>query len=354
MTSRNSRTAGRALALGAALVLALAPAIAEARASKGTSSGNRGARTESAAPATSTAPGATQGFQRSTGPSQAAPSAGVNRPATRAAPAAGGMFSSPLARGIMGGLIGAGIFGLLSGSGLFSGLGGLASIMGLMLQIALLAGLAWLAVSWWRRRQQPAAAASAYGRSEPMDGGPQPYAAPYSANEAPRSALGGLGGALGGGLGGASAGTGSGFGSQTRPLKIDGPDFEAFEKLLVEVQQAYANEDVGHLRKIATAEMAGYFADDIADQHKKNLVAKSGNVKLLQGDLSEAWTENSGDYATVAMRFEMIDALVDRDTGKLVEGDLHKPQEITEVWTFVRAPGAGPQAWTLSAIQQVA
>jgi hypothetical protein len=25
-------------------------------------------------------------------------------------------------------------------------------------------------------------------------------------------------------------------------------------------------------------------------------------VKLLQGDLSEAWAENSGEYATVAMR----------------------------------------------------
>ncbi len=351
MTSRNSRTAGRivagrALALSAALVLVLAPAIAEARASKGTSSGNRGMRTESAAPSTATAPGSTQGFQRSTGPSQAAPSAGVNRPATPAAPAAGGMFSSPLARGIMGGLIGAGIFGLLSGSGLFSGLGGLASIMGLMVQIALLAGLAYLAVTWWRRRQQPAGATAGYERSMPVDG-PQPGAQ----NDAPRSALGGLGSGLGGG---ASAGTGSGFGSQTRPLKIEGQDFEAFEKLLSEVQQAYSNEDIGHLRKIATAEMAGYFADDIADQQKKGLVAKSGNVKLLQGDLSEAWTENSGDYATVAMRFEMIDALVERDTGKLVEGDLHKAQEITEVWTFVRAPGASPQGWTLSAIQQVA
>ena len=364
MTIRNKLSGGRALALSAALVLALAPALAEARASKGTSSGNRGARTESAPAPTATAPAPGQSFQRSAGPNQAAPATGVNRPAAAAAPAAaaGGMFSSPLARGIMGGLIGAGIFGLLSGSGLFSGLSGLAGIFGLLVQVALIGGLAWLALSWWRRRQQPAhatvGAENTYERTSgiPPVGG---QSAPEQTS-APRSMLGGLGGGLGGLAGGASAsesssaGTGSSgaFGEQTRPLKLDGADFEAFEKLLGEIQQAYANEDAPYLRRIATAEMAGYFEADIAEQQARGLQAKSGNVKLLQGDLSEAWSENSGEYATVAMRFEMIDALVN-EAGKVVEGDLTKPQEITEVWTFVRGHDAGPKGWILSAIQQV-
>ena len=270
------------------------------------------------------------------------------------------MFSSPLARGIMGGLIGAGIFGLLSGSGLFNGLSGLAGVFGLLMQAALIGGLAWLALSWWRRRQQPAHASAgaerAYERSSaiPPVGG---QSAPEQTS-APRSMLGGLG-ALGGGLGGgasadssAGAGSSSAFGEQTRPLKLDGADFETFERLLGEIQQAYANEDVPYLRRIATAEMAGYFEADIADQQARGLQAKSGNVKLLQGDLSEAWSENSGEYATVAMRFEMIDAMVD-EAGKVVEGDLTKLQEITEVWTFVRGHDAGPKGWILSAIQQV-
>jgi predicted lipid-binding transport protein (Tim44 family) len=54
------------------------------------------------------------------------------------------------------------------------------------------------------------------------------------------------------------------------------------------------------------------------------------------------------------MRFEMIDALVEEATGKVVEGDLTNPQEITEVWTFMRPHGSGPKGWVLSAIQQVA
>ena len=44
------------------------------------------------------------------------------------------------------------IVGLLMGSGLFSGLGSLAGIFGLLIQLALIGGLVWLAVAFWRRR----------------------------------------------------------------------------------------------------------------------------------------------------------------------------------------------------------
>lgn len=351
MNSQNRRTAGRFFAVAAALVLAFAPVLAEARAGKGFSFGSRGARTDSAAPRTNTAPGPAQSFQRSN-PAQATPAPGVNRPAA-GAPAAqtGGMLSSPLARGIMGGLLGAGIMGLLMGSGLFSGLGSLAGVFGLLIQLALIGGLVWLALAWWRRRQQPAAAGPmGYHRAA----GPDPVA-PGQRTDAPRSALGGLGN-LGGGLAGGSSGglgSGSAFGAQTRPLKLEGDDFGRFEKLLEEVQGAYSQEDLGHLRRISTPEMAGFFEEDLAEQQANGQISKTGGVKLLQGDLSEAWSEAAGEYATVAMRYEIFDAVLERETGKVVYGDLHTPQEITEIWTFMRAHGAGPQGWTLAAIQQV-
>jgi predicted lipid-binding transport protein (Tim44 family) len=119
------------------------------------------------------------------------------------------------------------------------------------------------------------------------------------------------------------------------------------------VQGAYSQEDIGHLRRISTPEMAGYFEEDIAEQQAKGLISKTGGVKLLQGDLSEAWSEASGDFATVAMRYEIFDAVLERESGKVVHGDLKTPQEVTEIWSFVRSHGAGPQGWTLSAIQQV-
>jgi predicted lipid-binding transport protein (Tim44 family) len=75
-------------------------------------------------------------------------------------------------------------------------------------------------------------------------------------------------------------------------------------------------------------------------------------VKLLQGDLSEAWSEDGDDYATVAMRFSMIDITQERATGRIISGDAHQPVEAVEVWTFIRRSGSGTQGWQLSAIQQ--
>jgi predicted lipid-binding transport protein (Tim44 family) len=78
------------------------------------------------------------------------------------------------------------------------------------------------------------------------------------------------------------------------------------------------------------------------------VVNKVSNVKLLQGDLAEAWREGSTDYATVALRFSLIDKTIERSTGRMVEGS-DTPEEVTEIWTFVRRPGSD---WELSAIQQ--
>ena len=72
-------------------------------------------------------------------------------------------------------------------------------------------------------------------------------------------------------------------------------------------------------------------------------------VKLERGDLSEAWSEGAIDYATVAMRFSMIDVTRRIADGTLVEGNEQVRTEVTEVWTFLRSRGG---QWILSAIQQ--
>jgi predicted lipid-binding transport protein (Tim44 family) len=76
------------------------------------------------------------------------------------------------------------------------------------------------------------------------------------------------------------------------------------------------------------------------------VVNRVSDVKLLQGDLAEAWREGDTDYATVAIRYSLNDQMVDRESGRVVEGG---PDEATEVWTFLRARGGH---WLVSAIQQ--
>ncbi|MCI1395373.1 MAG: TIM44-like domain-containing protein, partial [Acetobacter peroxydans] len=72
-------------------------------------------------------------------------------------------------------------------------------------------------------------------------------------------------------------------------------------------------------------------------------------VRFLQGDVSEAWSENGMNYATVAMRYSLID-LTTNAMGQVIDGSSTEPVTITELWTFVRPARGG--RWLLSAIQQ--
>jgi predicted lipid-binding transport protein (Tim44 family) len=200
---------------------------------------------------------------------------------------------------------------------MFGGLGGLSSIFGLILQIGLIVIVVRLAMSWWQRRHANPAYAGA-------------TAAGLGAQRNLRT------------------GTGFGLGSGSAPLEIGPADYEAFERLLGEVQAAWSNEDVAKLHTLATPEMVSYFTRDLQENQARNQVNKVSDVKLLQGDLAEAWREGESDYASVAMRFSLADKTLDRNTGRLVAGS-EQPAEATEVWTFVRPRGAD---WELSAIQQ--
>ena len=155
-----------------------------------------------------------------------------------------------------------------------------------------------------------------------------------------RSGLGG--GALGGGLGG------FGFGANNAPLEIQPADYEAFERLLGDIQAAWSNEDVDKLHTMATPEMVSYFSKDLEANRARNVINKVSSTRLLQGDLAEAWREGDTDFASVAMRFSIVDKTVDRASGRLVDGS-EQPVEVTEVWTFLRPRNSN---WELSAIQQ--
>lgn len=86
----------------------------------------------------------------------------------------------------------------------------------------------------------------------------------------------------------------------------------------------------------------------LQENKARNDINKVSDVKLLQGDLAEAWREGETDYASVAMRFSLVDKTLERGTNKVVGGS-DTPIEATEVWTFARRRGSD---WELSAIQQ--
>ncbi len=302
MRALNRVAAATVIAIGASL----APSLSWARAGDGGSFGSRGSYTYTPPAATRTAPYSAQPMQRSytPAPSYAAPSYGQ--------PAYGSGNRSPFVSGLLGGLIGAGLGGLLFGHGLFGGISGIGGFLGLLLQVFLLVMLGrWLFGLLARR---PAfAGMGAFART---------------------------GAAASGGFGGG--------GAPVTAITLRPQDFQAFEVVLKNIQAAWSAHDMNALRRMATPEMASYFAEQIADQTSRGVRNAVTDVRLEQGDLAEAWHENGRDYATVAMRFSMLDATRDA-VGRVVEGSLTVRSLATELWTFIRAPGG---IWLLSAIQQ--
>jgi len=308
-----SRLTAVIIALAAGLAIVAADE-ANARAGGSSSFGSRGTRTYTAPPATNTAPKAAP-IEKSMTQKGGAPTA-AQSPQSPQASRFGGW------RGIlMGGLIAAAFASMF-------GFGALASVVGFLLQFALVAGVIYLVVSFIRSRNQPALARAPVRGAGGSPPGDMLSRQPLASN----------------GTASASAAT----------LTIGQSDLDSFERLLGEIQTAYGREDVDKLGAMTTPEMLSYFSRDLSDNAKQGVRNEISDVKLLQGDLSEAWREDGSDYATVAMRFSLVDATVDRATGKVVSGDRTRPTEATELWTFRRDDRARADGWQLSAIQQAA
>jgi predicted lipid-binding transport protein (Tim44 family) len=306
-----------------ALVAAVSFTIAAADARPSGSSGSRGSRTFSAPPPTATAPKGAAPIERSTMQPTTRPNATTGSAAGQTT-RPGGLFGGGLLGGLAAGFIGAGLFGLLFGHGFLGGLGGFASLLGLLLQVVIVVVVARLIWTWWQRRSQPAYAGPSSMR-QGLDGG---------ANRLGLSGLGGFGG------------FGGGAPANDAPLQVKPEDFDTFERLNREILLAYGNQDLTALRARVTPEMLSYYSEELARNASNGDVNQISDVKLLQGDLSEAWREGQDEYATVAMRYSLKDRMVARDDGRLIE---ELPSEATEHWTFRRVAGG---QWVLSAVQQ--
>lgn len=328
------------LAIGMAVSLT-AVDMAEARRAGGGfgSFGSRGTRTYSAPPVTRTAPAPATGIERSMTPN-------TQQNATRPQTGLGQQTAQQPRRGLFGGMFG-GLLGGLALGGLFgmlmgTGFGGMAGFFGMLLQIALIAGLAMLAFRLFGRRRQPAGQASGYGYQNDSYEGPQ---AGGSGFQIPK--IGGLGSAAASGYSAAPRQAGP----ETDEIGITNRDLDQFERMLADVQAAYAAEDYAKLRNLTTPEAMSYLAEELGENATNGLRNEVKDVKLLQGDLAEAWRENGQEYATVAMRYSSIDFMRDRNSGAVAEGDPDRATETVEVWTFVRKPA---NDWKVSAIQAAA
>ncbi|UVK42344.1 Tim44 domain-containing protein [Mesorhizobium sp. AR07] len=296
---------------------------AEAR--RGGSFGSRGSRTFQAPAPTTTAP-YTAPVKRSMTPNTVQPASPSQPSLAQPRPSFWSGFGGGLVGGLVGGLLFNGIFGMMFGHG-FGGIGGGLSFI---LQLLLIGGVVMLAMRFFSRNNT--AATEAGGFAPPF--GRQGFGTGAPAYSPP-----------------AATGTGTSGATGADEIGITDADRSAFERILSDMQAAFAREDHQGLRRLTTPEMVSYLSEELADNATKGLKNEVSNLQFLNGEVSEAWREGTRDYATVAMQWSAIDVMRNRQTGAVEQGDLNNPVETTELWTFTRETG---QPWLLSAIQETA
>lgn len=237
----------------------------------------------------------------------------------------------------MGGLGGL-VLGGLIGSMLFGGMGhGLGGGIGL-LEILLIAGLAYVAFSFMRRRAPQPAAPAGYAPVGGTEWRPEPVSLSTATAEAPAAA--------------AEVDRGLGHIRQMDGSFEAARFTETASDIFFKLQAAWMGRDVTPVRSLLTDEMHAMLDKDCTRLRAEGRVNRLENVSVRSVDLTEAWQEGGQDFVTVCFRASLLDYTTDESGTKVLEGSRTEPVKFEEYWTFVRP--VGPNPWRLSAIHQPA
>jgi predicted lipid-binding transport protein (Tim44 family) len=119
------------------------------------------------------------------------------------------------------------------------------------------------------------------------------------------------------------------------------------------IQGAWANRDISLMRPLLTEEMFRTLQEDVEHLKEAKKINRLENIAVRSVDITEAWQESGADYITVRIFASMLDYNVDENSGQVVEGSKTEPVKFEEYWTFGRPVGSD-NPWQLSAIQQPA
>jgi predicted lipid-binding transport protein (Tim44 family) len=298
--------------------------------------GSRGSRSMSA-PKPYTAPRPT-----TPSPSPTRPSTGPGATAPQPAPSSGSFmrsFGGGLLGGLAGGLLFRSLFGgpsAQSGTGAGSTGGGGIGLM----DILLLAGIAYL-IYWYikKKRQEASATAGYYQSSGNVELPPQPQYPPVY--DLPQAAAPGGDQDLERGL---------------ANIRQFDPSFDEakFQELCMDtffkIQGAWANRDMTTIRNLLSDEMFRILQGDAEALKAQKKINRLENIAVRSVDITEAWQESGSEFITARVYANLLDYNVDEITGQVMEGSKTEPVKFEEYWTFTRPVGNNP--WQLSAINQ--
>ena len=229
----------------------------------------------------------------------------------------------------LGGLIGSMLFGGM-GSGLFGGIG--------LMEILIIGGLIYLALSYVRRRQQT------------MPAGPQGYATPQGADATLPGSQSRATATLEMPAAPSDLDRGVGHIRQMDgafdPVRFADTASDFFFK----VQAGWMARDLGSVRDRLTPEMHATLQKECDQLRAARRVNRLENIAVRAVEVTEAWQEGGQDFVTVRFQANLLDYTVDETSAQVIEGSRTEPVKFEEYWSFVRP--VGPNTWRLSAIQQ--
>ena len=148
--------------------------------------------------------------------------------------------------------------------------------------------------------------------------------------------------------------TEGGFMGQQVATAINAADQERFKEMLRDIQTGWSRQDLDALKRLTTPEVLHYFNTTLSENASKEIENHVEDVRVLSAEVTEAWTEDATDYATVLFRWSARDYSISLnkqrgESGYVAEGNERTPTEESEAWTFMRYQGG---KWLLSAVQQ--
>ena len=299
--------------------------------------GSRGSRSMTA-PTPYTAPRPTTPSTSPTRP-YTAPGATAPQPAPSS-----GSFMRSLGGGLLGGLAGGMLFhSLFGGSSAQSGATGATGGGGIgLMDILLLAGIAYL-VYWYikKKRTEASATAGYYQSSGNVELPTQPQYPPVY--ELSQAAAPGGDQDLERGLANIRQ-----YDSAFDEAKFQEWGTDTFFK----IQGAWANRDMTTVRTLLDDEMYRIFQGDAEALKAQKKINRLENIAVRSVDITEAWQESGSDFITARVFANLLDYDVDETTGQVVKGSKTDPVKFEEYWTFTRSVGNNP--WQLSSINQPA
>lgn len=266
--------------------------------------------------------------QSSPPPQQSAPNYGnsnYGNPNPGANPALGnrGGFMRNMAGGLAGGFLGSMLFSSLGhASGGVGGMGGGGGGLGL-LEIGLLAGLAFFGFKWWKNRQQQATSFAGTAQRSNSAG--------YNSGSLGRMETLGA--------------------HQYRGLAPAGIDSDNASDIFFRIQGAWTRRDLTSVRNLIGTEMWDILARDVAELKENHEINRLENISVRRTEVINSWQEDGSDFSTVRFTANLLDYTTDERTGKVTGGSDVEPVKFEEDWTFARLRNG--DSWQLSGIQQV-